>query len=253
MSPVVWSTEGPVPEEGVFPLCRVQLNLSSVPCSKPHKDTSKLHVNSRWRQWGETNEYSRYLLNWLEMLLEPVHFRLLYFQSRWLSLFGVVSRWVFSLAVLFLRLIFYHLLIGVPKTKITSSNSACCLTIQGYEFEYVHTPLASGGVAMFIYETLSCFVLQSEFYLIKFYSQKDQSTYLHNWLQFHWQIHQLISWLLFPASHLSRSFFGLYNWSSLQKLLGSYYVLWVVMVIYMVRRKIDIKNIYWNFNIFLKN
>ena len=160
MSPVVWSNEGPVPEEGVFPLCRVQLNLSFVPCSKPHKDTSKVHVNSRWRQWRETNECSRYLLNWLEMLLEPVHFRLLYFQSRWLSLFGVVSRWVFSLAVLFLRLIFYHLLIGVPKTKITSSNSAWCLTIQGYEFEYVPTPLASGGVGMFIYETLNHKVIE---------------------------------------------------------------------------------------------
>ena len=71
-------------------------------------------------------------------------------------LFGViVSRWVFSLAVLFFRLIFYHLLIEVSKTKITSSNLACCLAIQGYESEYVPTPLASGGVGMFIYETLN--------------------------------------------------------------------------------------------------
>ena len=66
-----------------------------------------------------------------------------------------LSRWVFILAVLFFRLIFYHLLIEVSKTKITSSNLACCLTIQGYESEYVPTPLASGGVRMFIYETLN--------------------------------------------------------------------------------------------------
>ena len=42
MFPVVWSKEGPIPW-GVLPLCRVQSNLSS----KPHIETSKLHVISK--------------------------------------------------------------------------------------------------------------------------------------------------------------------------------------------------------------
>ena len=42
--PVVWSPEGPVSEDSVAPLCRVQLNLSFLSCTKPHIDPSKLHV-----------------------------------------------------------------------------------------------------------------------------------------------------------------------------------------------------------------
>ena len=42
--PLVWSPEGPVPEDSVAPLCRVQSNLSFLSCWKPHIDTSKLHV-----------------------------------------------------------------------------------------------------------------------------------------------------------------------------------------------------------------
>ena len=41
------------------------------------------------------------------------------------------------------------------------------------------------------------------------------SSYLGNWLQFLLRIQRVISWLL-PVSYLSRSFFGLYSWSSLQ-------------------------------------
>ena len=44
---------------------------------------------------------------------------------------------------------FHFNIIGVTETKITNSNPACCPTIPGYEFKYVPTPLAFGGVGMF--------------------------------------------------------------------------------------------------------
>ena len=56
---------------------------------------------------------------------------------------------------------FHFNIIGVTETKITNSNPiVCCPTIPGYEFEYVPTPLASGGVGMFIDETLNYKVLE---------------------------------------------------------------------------------------------
>ena len=36
-----WSPEGPVLEDDVLPLCRVQSNLSFLSCTKPHIDWSK--------------------------------------------------------------------------------------------------------------------------------------------------------------------------------------------------------------------
>lgn len=44
---------------------------------------------------------------------------------------------------------------GVTETKTTSLNPACRPTVQGYKSEYVPTSLASGGVGMFIDETLN--------------------------------------------------------------------------------------------------
>ena len=46
---------------------------------------------------------------------------------------------------------FHFDIIGISETKITNSNSAISVpTIPGYNFEFVPTPLASGGVALFI-------------------------------------------------------------------------------------------------------
>ncbi|XP_044172194.1 uncharacterized protein LOC122956572 [Acropora millepora] len=46
---------------------------------------------------------------------------------------------------------FHFDIIGISETKITNSNSAISVpTIPGYSFELVPTPLASGGVALFI-------------------------------------------------------------------------------------------------------
>ena len=46
---------------------------------------------------------------------------------------------------------FHFDVIGISETKITNSNSAISVpTIPGYNFEFVPTPLASGGVALFI-------------------------------------------------------------------------------------------------------
>jgi len=51
-------------------------------------------------------------------------------------------------------------IIGVTETKITNSNSVdCCPTTPGYNFEHIPTLLASGGVGMFIDETLNYKVL----------------------------------------------------------------------------------------------
>ena len=54
---------------------------------------------------------------------------------------------------------FHFNIIGVTETKITNSNESTCLSkIPGYE--YVPTPLASGGVGLFIDETLNYTVLE---------------------------------------------------------------------------------------------
>ena len=46
---------------------------------------------------------------------------------------------------------FHFNVIGVTEIKITNANSQMCTTyIPGYVFEYVPTPLASGGIGMFI-------------------------------------------------------------------------------------------------------
>ena len=52
-------------------------------------------------------------------------------------------------------------IIGVTETKITNSNENTGLSnIPGYVFEHVPTPLACGGVGLFVDETLSCSVLE---------------------------------------------------------------------------------------------
>lgn len=56
---------------------------------------------------------------------------------------------------------FHFNIIGVTETKITNSNESTCLSkIPGYSFEYVPTPLASGGVGLFIDETLNYTVIE---------------------------------------------------------------------------------------------
>ena len=56
---------------------------------------------------------------------------------------------------------FHFNVIGVTETKITNANSQLCTAhIPGYVFEYVPTPLASGGVGMFMDESLSYRVLE---------------------------------------------------------------------------------------------
>ena len=56
---------------------------------------------------------------------------------------------------------FHFNVIGITETKITNANSQLCTAhIPGYVFEYVPTPLASGGVGMFIDESLDYRVLE---------------------------------------------------------------------------------------------
>ncbi|CAB4009394.1 Hypothetical predicted protein [Paramuricea clavata] len=56
---------------------------------------------------------------------------------------------------------FHFNIIGVTETKITNSTQLNFETkIPGYEFEYIPTPLASGGVGMYIDNTLEYTVLE---------------------------------------------------------------------------------------------
>ena len=51
-------------------------------------------------------------------------------------------------------------IIGFTETKITKTTCNVSCEIPGYTFEYVATPLASGGVALFINEDLNYTVLE---------------------------------------------------------------------------------------------
>ena len=56
---------------------------------------------------------------------------------------------------------FHFGVIGISETKITNSNSAISVpTIPGYNFEFVPTPLASGGVGLFIDDRHSYRILE---------------------------------------------------------------------------------------------
>ena len=56
---------------------------------------------------------------------------------------------------------FHFNVIGITETKITKSNEPLCnFQIPGYNFEQVPTPLVSGGVGLFIDDTLSYIVLE---------------------------------------------------------------------------------------------
>ena len=51
---------------------------------------------------------------------------------------------------------FHFNIIGISETKITNNNQKSCISqIPGYAFEHVPTPLASGGVGIFIDESLN--------------------------------------------------------------------------------------------------
>jgi len=52
-------------------------------------------------------------------------------------------------------------IIGISETKLTNSKSAISVpTIPGYNFEFVPTPLASGGVPLFIDDRHSYRILE---------------------------------------------------------------------------------------------
>ena len=56
---------------------------------------------------------------------------------------------------------FHFDVIGISETKITNSNeSNVPPSIPGYVFEYVPTPLASGGVGLFVDQSLAYNVLE---------------------------------------------------------------------------------------------
>ena len=60
---------------------------------------------------------------------------------------------------------FHFDVLGISETKITNSNvDIFTPLIPGYNFEYVPTPLASGGVALFIDEKHNYKVLEKNVY-----------------------------------------------------------------------------------------
>ena len=59
-------------------------------------------------------------------------------------------------------------IIGITETKINDSNSESAeFSLPGYEFEFVPTPLAFGGIGMFIDETLHYTILEKQCILVK--------------------------------------------------------------------------------------
>ena len=57
---------------------------------------------------------------------------------------------------------------GITETKINDSNAESAeFSLPGYEFEFVPTPLAFGGVGMFIDETLHYTILEKQCILVK--------------------------------------------------------------------------------------
>ena len=62
------------------------------------------------------------------------------------------------------EVVFNFNVIGITETKINDSNSESAeFSLPGYEFEFVPTPLAFGGVGMFIDETLHYTILYTVF------------------------------------------------------------------------------------------
>ena len=82
-------------------------------------------------------------------------------QSRFSVFHNNVSSLNRNLTHLLQELDFHFNVIGVTETKITNCNvHTCNANIPGYVFECVPTPLASGGVGLFIDEALSYCVLE---------------------------------------------------------------------------------------------
>ena len=63
---------------------------------------------------------------------------------------------------LFSDLDFNFDLIGISETKITNSNQDHSPVVPGYNFEYVPTPLAAGGVGMYISNALNYKILEKK-------------------------------------------------------------------------------------------
>ena len=57
---------------------------------------------------------------------------------------------------------FHFDIIGITETKITHTNQNFATKIPAYAFENVPTPLASGGVGLFIDENLNYILLEKE-------------------------------------------------------------------------------------------
>ena len=61
---------------------------------------------------------------------------------------------------------FHFDVIGISETKITNSNeSKAHPNISGYVFEYVPTPLASGGIGLFVNQSLNYNVLRKTVFI----------------------------------------------------------------------------------------
>ena len=72
--PEVWSEEGPVGEDDVPPLFRVQSNVSFLSCVKPHIELSKLHAvanekENKLKHEGETVDSTKSIDTYSFMLI----------------------------------------------------------------------------------------------------------------------------------------------------------------------------------------
>ena len=107
---------------------------------------------------------------------------------------------------------FHFNVIGITETKITNANSQLCTAhIPGYVFEYVPTPLASGGVGMFIDESLDYRVLE----------RTSNEAFQVLWAEFSFEKKKNVICGIFYRQHNSPEIFQSYFDETIEKLASS--------------------------------
>ena len=107
---------------------------------------------------------------------------------------------------------FHFNVIGVTETKITNANSQLCTAhIPGYVFESVPTPLASGGVGMFMDESLSYRVLE----------RTSNEAFQVLWAEFSFENKKNVICGIFYRQHNSPEIFQSYFDETIEKLASS--------------------------------
>ena len=124
-----------------------------------------------------------------------------------------LNRYLENLQTQILHEVDFHFnVIGITKTKITNANSQLCTAhIPGYVFEYVPTPLASGGVGMFSDESLDYRVLE----------RTSNEAFQVLWAEFSFEKKKNVICGIFCRQHNSPEIFQSYFDETIEKLASS--------------------------------